>query len=109
MKSFITSGPVLELTKCFSEKQIGKTLMRLLLQEQSGLGLRCLSRPFWQATNVQNFRTSTIIIFHPVIISCLETYKKTLHFGTICKKMFFVDFFAFVSLFNFFIYCAAKH
>ena len=25
--------------------------------DQSGLGLRCLSRHFWQATSIQNFRT----------------------------------------------------
>ena len=29
----------------------------------SDLGLRCLSRPFWQATSVQDFRTSTISKF----------------------------------------------
>ena len=29
---------------------------------QSDLGLRCLSRPFCQATSVQNFRTFTVII-----------------------------------------------
>ena len=34
--------------------------VRLLLQKQSDLGLHCLSRPFWQATSVQNFRTLTI-------------------------------------------------
>ena len=37
-----TSG--LELTKCWSEKQTWKTLIRLLLQKQSDLGLPCLSR-----------------------------------------------------------------
>ena len=87
-KSFITSGPGLELTKCLSEKPIGKTPIRLLLQEQSDLDLRCFSRPFWQATSVRNFRTSTIIIFHPVNISCLETYKKTLHLGLYLKDVF---------------------
>ena len=45
----------LEITNCLSEKQTGKTLIRLLLQKQSDLGLSCLSRPFWQATRVQNF------------------------------------------------------
>ena len=39
------------LTKCLSEKQTGKTLIRLLLKKQSGLGLPCLSRLLWQATN----------------------------------------------------------
>ena len=39
----------LELTKCFSEKQTGKTLTRLLLQKQSDLVLLCLSWSFWQA------------------------------------------------------------
>ena len=39
---------------------MGKTLIRLLLQKQSDLGLHCLSRLFWQATSVLNFRTYTI-------------------------------------------------
>ena len=29
-------------------------------QKQSDLGLLCLSRPFWQATNVRKFRTFTV-------------------------------------------------
>ena len=33
-------------TKCSSEYQIGKTLIRLLLQKQSDLGLHCFSRHF---------------------------------------------------------------
>ena len=33
-----------------SEYQTGNTLIRLLLQKQSDLGLSCLSRPFWQVT-----------------------------------------------------------
>ena len=40
-----------------------KTLIRLLLQKQSDLGLHCLSMPFWQATGVQNFRKFTIVRF----------------------------------------------
>ena len=31
------------------------------LKKQSDLGLRCLSRPPWQTTNIQNFRTFTIL------------------------------------------------
>ena len=39
----------LEFTIYLSEQQAVKTLIRLLLQKQSDLGLRCLSRPFgWQ-------------------------------------------------------------
>ena len=38
-------------------EQIGKTMVRLLLEKQSYLCLHCLYRPFWQATSVQNFRT----------------------------------------------------
>ena len=38
----------------------GKTLIRLLLQKQSDLGLHCLPKPFLLMTSVQNFRTSTI-------------------------------------------------
>ena len=37
-----------------------KTLIRLLLQKQSGLGLHCLSRLFWQDASVQNLRTFTV-------------------------------------------------
>ena len=40
----------------------GKTLIRLLLQKQSDLYLHCSSRPFWQATSVQNFRTFTVYL-----------------------------------------------
>ena len=42
----------LECTKCLSEKQTGKTLIRLLPQKQSDLSLHCLSRVFWLATSV---------------------------------------------------------
>ena len=44
----------LKVPKCLSEKQTGKTLIRLLLQKQSDLSLHCLSRPFLQATSVLN-------------------------------------------------------
>ena len=36
-------------------------MFRLLLQKLSDPGLPCLSRPFWQATSVCNFRTFTIL------------------------------------------------
>ena len=52
----------LEYTKYLSELQTGKTLIRLLLQKQSDLGLHCLSRTFWHATSVQNLRTSIACI-----------------------------------------------
>ena len=45
--------------KCLSEQQTGKTLIRLL-QKQSVLGLGCVSKPYWQATNVQNFRIPSV-------------------------------------------------
>ena len=51
----------LEYIKCLSERQTGKNLIRLLLQKKSDLGQRCLSRPFWQATSVQNLRTFSVI------------------------------------------------
>ena len=50
----------LELTKCVSVQQTGKTLIRLLLQMQSDLDLHCLYRPFYQAKSVGIFRTLTI-------------------------------------------------
>ena len=37
-----------------------ETLIRLLLQRQLDLGLRCLSRPFWQATSVLILRSFAI-------------------------------------------------
>ena len=52
----------IDFTKCLSESQTGKTLIRLLLQKQSDLGLSCVYRPFWQATSVQNIRTFTVLI-----------------------------------------------
>ena len=36
--------------KMFSQLHTGKTLIRLLPQSKSDLGLHCLSRPFWLAT-----------------------------------------------------------
>ena len=59
----------LEFIKYLSEKQIGKILIRLFLQKQSGLVLHCLSRPFGQATSVQNLRrfTVTVMYFYHVL------------------------------------------
>ena len=39
-----------------------KTLIRLLLQKQSDLGLHCLTRPFCPATSDKNFRTFSVFI-----------------------------------------------
>ena len=42
-----------------------KMLVRIAKSEdpdQTALGLPCLSRPFWQATSVQNFRIFTLVI-----------------------------------------------
>ena len=66
----------LEVTKCLSEWQTGKTLIRLLLQKQSDLGLRCLSKPYWQATGVRIFGTFTLTDVKPI------AYCK---FGNFCK------------------------
>ena len=51
----------LEFTNFLSEQQTWNTLVRLLLQKQSDLGLPCLSRPFWLATSVQKFRKFTVL------------------------------------------------
>ena len=40
-----------------------KTLIRLLLQKQSDLGLCCLSKLFCQGTIVENFRTFCNMLF----------------------------------------------
>ena len=42
---------------------IGIILIKLLLQRQSDLARPCLSRAFWQAASVQNFRTFTLGIY----------------------------------------------
>ena len=46
-------------------------MIRLLLWKQSDLGLPCLSRAFWQASSVQNFRTFTVkyLNYKPIVIS----------------------------------------
>ena len=48
----------------------GKMLIRLLLQKQSDLGLRCFSRPLWQATSVCNLTISTasLSLIHKMLV-----------------------------------------
>ena len=36
---------------------------QMLLKKQSDLGMRCLSRLFWQASSVRIFRTFTVLLF----------------------------------------------
>ena len=55
----------LEFTKCMSEQQTEKTLIRLLLQRQSDLSMHCLSLPFMHQTGVQNFRIFTEALINP--------------------------------------------
>ena len=57
----------LEFTKCLSDYQTAKTLIRLL-QKQSDLGLCCLSRSFGHATSVKKF-TDTVIV-----LKCLALF-----------------------------------
>ena len=38
------------------------TQIRLLLQEQTGLGLHCLSRSLWQATSVRNMCVQNLLL-----------------------------------------------
>ena len=63
-QTFLVSNKILvirvEIHVMLVRIQTGKTLIRLLLQKQSDLGLPCLSRPFWQATSVGNLRISTV-------------------------------------------------
>ena len=40
--------------------RIHKLLVKIANKEDPDLGLSCLSRPFWEATSVQNFRTFTV-------------------------------------------------
>ena len=53
----------LEFTKCLSECQTGRTLIRLLHKKQSDLGLHCLYRPFRKATSVQNCTTFAVTVY----------------------------------------------
>ena len=43
-------------------------------QKQSDLGLHCLSRPFWQVTSFQNFRTFTILPQFGIQLSYFDIY-----------------------------------
>ena len=66
----------LKFTKCLYEWQTGKTLIRLLLQKQSDLGLHCMSRPFWQTAVFPNFRTSNVpCILNFIISGKLHSYN----------------------------------
>ena len=56
----------LEFTKCLSVFQTEMTLIRLLLQKQSDLGLHCLSM-----TGVRKFRTSGVYISYYMYFPCL--------------------------------------
>ena len=50
-----------------------KTLISLLHQKQSYLGMCCLSQPFWQATRAQTFKTSNIVVYIFVyILTCVQ-------------------------------------
>ena len=73
-----------EFTKCLLEQQTEKILIRLLLQKQSDLGLHCLTKPFWQATSVPNFRTFTVDIKDK--ISTLCTLLDTIYFDELETK-----------------------
>ena len=57
-------------------REAGTALIRMHLQKQSNIGLHCLSRPLWQATSVQNFRTSTVNILKKAqIYACHSEVK----------------------------------
>ena len=44
---------------------IHKMLVRIANSEDPDLGLPCMSRPFWQATSVENFRAFTVCTVLP--------------------------------------------
>ena len=54
----------LKFTKYLQNSKTGKTLIKLLLQKQSDLGLHHFSIPFWRAKSVQSFRTFTVHNFY---------------------------------------------
>ena len=54
----------LEFAKILVRIAKGEAKIKLLLKVQSDLYLPCLSVPFRQATNVQNYRTFTVCIVY---------------------------------------------
>ena len=80
----------LEIPKCLLEKQTGKTLIRLLLQKQSDLGLPCLSRLIQQVIAVRNFRTFTVTVFGMAIkwLSIFVTFRNKKFFHHLCRTSF---------------------
>ena len=80
----------LEIPKCLLEKQTVKTLIRLLLQKQSDLGLPCLSRLIQQVITVRNFRTFTVTVFGMAIkrLSVFLTFRNKKFFHHLCRTLF---------------------
>ena len=65
-------------TNCLSQEQTGKTLIRLLLQKQSDLGLHCLSMPTYGSQLVFVCvvalcpeSTATVMVGRPVYLTTL--------------------------------------
>ena len=50
---------------------INQMLVRLANRKDPDLGMHCLSRPFWQVTSVQNFRTFTVYLTSIATRECL--------------------------------------
>ena len=67
---FLGTRPIRYKVKVLKDKMVRQTeqnKIRLLQKKQSALSLGCLSRPFWLATSVQNFRTSAIATITHVV------------------------------------------
>ena len=59
-------------SKMFIRARIHKMIVRIANREDpdqtADLGLHCSSRPFWQTTSVQNFRTFTVCAFNKLSV-----------------------------------------
>ena len=66
---------------------IHKTFIRIANREDPDLGLLCLSRPFWQATSVRNFRTFAVGLDDFNLMLCIILVKKQKYFiFTLCVR-----------------------
>ena len=79
---------MLELTNCLSEYQTGKTLIRLLPQKQSDLGLPSLYRPFWQGSSVLKFRTFLVSVDLNVYLLQAAKMAKYAKANRLCDILF---------------------
>ena len=77
-----------------------RDLIRLLLLEQSVLGLHCLSRLFCGETSVRNFRIFTVILFSAVLDFQLPFLDYYTHIGLPMESKSYDDIYMFMSIYS---------